>query len=65
MSGTANPAALPSRSVTTETVVPLLVAMSGCHLINDTLQALLPSIYPLLKDSYGLTLTQIGWITFV
>lgn len=65
MSGTANPAALPSRSVTTETVMPLLVAMSGCHLINDTLQALLPSIYPLLKDSYGLTLTQIGWITFV
>lgn len=45
--------------------MPLLVAMSGCHLINDTLQALLPSIYPLLKESYGLTLTQIGWITFV
>lgn len=65
MSGTANPAALPSRSISTETVMPLLVAMSGCHLINDTLQALLPSIYPLLKASYGLTLTQIGWITFV
>lgn len=65
MSGSAAPAALPPRSVTTETVMPLLVAMSGCHLINDTLQALLPSIYPLLKESYGLTLTQIGWITFV
>lgn len=65
MSGTAAQAARPSRSVTTETVMPLLVAMSGCHLINDTLQALLPSIYPLLVKSYGLTLTQIGWITFV
>jgi FSR family fosmidomycin resistance protein-like MFS transporter len=32
-------------------------------MINDTLQALLPSIYPLLKDSFGLTYTQIGLIT--
>jgi FSR family fosmidomycin resistance protein-like MFS transporter len=33
-------------------------------MINDTLQALLPSIYPLLKNSFGLTFTQIGLITF-
>jgi FSR family fosmidomycin resistance protein-like MFS transporter len=32
-------------------------------MINDTLQALLPSIYPLLKDSFSLTFTQIGLIT--
>jgi len=31
---------------------------------NDTLQALLPSIYPLLKQSFGLTFGQIGMITF-
>jgi MFS transporter, FSR family, fosmidomycin resistance protein len=33
-------------------------------MVNDTLQALLPSIYPVLKVSFGLTFTQIGLITF-
>jgi MFS transporter, FSR family, fosmidomycin resistance protein len=33
-------------------------------MVNDTLQALLPSIYPVLKASYGLTFTQVGLITF-
>jgi FSR family fosmidomycin resistance protein-like MFS transporter len=32
-------------------------------MVNDTLQALLPSIYPVLKTSFGLTFTQIGLIT--
>ncbi len=65
---TANEAAAtppPPRSVATEAVMPLLVAMSVCHLLNDSLQALLPSIYPLLKQSFGLTFTQIGQLTFV
>jgi FSR family fosmidomycin resistance protein-like MFS transporter len=42
----------------------ILVALSASHLINDTLQALLPAIYPMLKASFGLTFTQIGMITF-
>jgi FSR family fosmidomycin resistance protein-like MFS transporter len=33
-------------------------------MVNDTLQALLQPIYPLLKASFGLTFTQIGLITF-
>jgi MFS transporter, FSR family, fosmidomycin resistance protein len=41
----------------------ILVALSASHLINDTLQALLPAIYPMLKGSFGLTFTQIGMIT--
>ena len=32
-------------------------------MINDTLQSLLPSIYPILKKSFNLTYTQIGLIT--
>jgi FSR family fosmidomycin resistance protein-like MFS transporter len=32
-------------------------------MVNDTLQALLPSIYPVLKESFGLTFMQIGLIT--
>jgi MFS transporter, FSR family, fosmidomycin resistance protein len=45
------------------TVLKVLLALSAGHLINDTLQALLPALYPLLKDSYHLSYTQIGLIT--
>jgi len=48
----------------TKTVMGILLALCAGHMINDTLQALLPSIYPLLKKSFGLTFTQIGFITF-
>src|SRR5580698_4865982 len=41
----------------------ILFALSGCHLLNDTIQALLPAIYPLLKTSFALNFTQIGLIT--
>src|SRR4051812_26887055 len=41
----------------------ILFALSFSHLLNDSIQALLPAIYPLLKASYGLTFTQIGLIT--
>ncbi|MBB5036545.1 MFS transporter [Prosthecobacter dejongeii] len=47
----------------TETVFALLFAISFSHLLNDTIQALLPAIYPVLKESYGLTFTQLGLIT--
>ncbi len=46
-----------------KTVVGILLALSAGHLINDTLQALLPSIYPTLKLTFGLSYTQIGLIT--
>ena len=46
------------------TAMNVLVALSVSHLLNDTIQALLPSIYPLLKESYGLSFTQIGFLTF-
>lgn len=42
----------------------VLAGLSLAHLLNDTLQALLPSLYPLLKDSYHLSFAQIGLITF-
>lgn len=52
------------RVTTHETVFALLFAISFSHLLNDTIQALIPSIYPMLKDSYGLSFTQLGLITF-
>jgi FSR family fosmidomycin resistance protein-like MFS transporter len=46
------------------TVMRILLALSFSHLLNDTIQALLPAIYPLLKAEFGLSFTQIGLITF-
>ncbi|MFD0891999.1 MFS transporter [Luteolibacter ambystomatis] len=46
------------------TVFALLFAISFSHMLNDTIQALLPSIYPILTTSYGLNFTQLGLITF-
>ncbi|WP_448111597.1 MFS transporter [Pseudomonas lini] len=44
-------------------VMRIIGAVALAHLINDLIQAVLPSIYPMLKASYGLTFTQIGLIT--
>jgi FSR family fosmidomycin resistance protein-like MFS transporter len=46
------------------TVLPVLFAISFSHLLNDTIQALIPSIYPVLKESFQLSFGQLGWITF-
>lgn len=45
------------------TVFPVLFALSFSHLLNDTLQSLIPSIYPIIKSNYDLTFSQIGLIT--
>ena len=47
------------------TAFSVLVALSFSHLMNDTLQSLIPAVYPLLKDSLLLTFSQIGLITLV
>ena len=41
----------------------VLTAVSFCHLLNDMMQSLLPSIYPILKSSFHLDFGQIGLIT--
>ncbi len=46
------------------TVLRILLALSLSHLLNDTIQSLLPAIYPLLKQSFHLTFAQVGLITF-
>src|SRR5664280_2944085 len=46
------------------TVLRILLALSVSHLLNDTIQSLLPAIYPLLKQSFALDYGQIGLITF-
>lgn len=46
-----------------KTVFPILLAISFSHLLNDTIQSLIPAIYPVVKDSFSLTFAQIGLIT--
>ena len=45
------------------TTYAVLFAVTAGHLINDTLQALLLSIYPLLRDLHNLSFAQVGFIT--
>jgi len=41
----------------------VLGGISLSHFLNDTMQSLIPSVYPILKQSYALDFTQIGLIT--
>jgi FSR family fosmidomycin resistance protein-like MFS transporter len=45
-------------------VLKILLALGLSHLLNDTIQSLLPAIYPLLKVSFHLSFAQVGLITF-
>jgi FSR family fosmidomycin resistance protein-like MFS transporter len=45
-----------------KTVGRVLAAISVSHLLNDTIQSLVPSIYPLLKASFQLSFAQVGLI---
>jgi len=44
-------------------VMPVLIALSTTHLLNDMIQSLIPAIYPIIKDAYALDFRQIGLIT--
>ena len=51
--------------VTEGTAYAILFTMGVCHLLNDMIQSVIPALYPLLKDNFGFTFTQIGVITLV
>ena len=64
MSTTASPLATPSvASQASPLVMRVIGACALAHLTNDLIQAVLPSIYPVLKANYGLSFTQVGLIT--
>ena len=60
---TASPAAATTTPQASPLVMRVLGACALAHLINDLIQAVLPSIYPMLKANYGLTFAQVGLIT--
>ncbi|KRP45465.1 MFS transporter, FSR family, fosmidomycin resistance protein [Pseudomonas libanensis] len=59
--------ATPAAATTTPQISPLVMRVLGAcalaHMINDLIQAVLPSVYPMLKANYGLSFTQVGLIT--
>lgn len=53
-----------NKPVVQQTIFAILFTISFGHLINDMLQSVIPSIYPVIKTKFHLTFTQIGLITF-
>lgn len=46
-----------------KTAYPILFAIAFAHLLNDLIQAVIPAVYPILKENLDLSFTQIGLIT--
>jgi MFS transporter, FSR family, fosmidomycin resistance protein len=60
---TSTPAAGAAAAKPTGAVLQILFSVALVHLLNDCVQAVLPSIYPLLKQQFALSFTQVGLIT--
>jgi len=54
----------PATTARAGTALGVLAAVSSSHFLNDLIQSLLPSIYPILKSNYALDFGQIGLLTF-
>ena len=57
-----NPTSLQEES---RTAFRILFAISIAHQLNDMVQSIVPSIYPIIKEEMGLSFIQIGVITLV
>ncbi|MBW3627946.1 MAG: MFS transporter [Gemmatimonadetes bacterium] len=60
ISGVATGEVVPAR----RTAVTVLIALSICHLLNDVMQSLLVALYPVFKEDYSLTFSQVGLLAF-
>ena len=47
------------------TAYAILIIISISHFLNDMIQSVVPSIYPMIKEDFSLSFAQIGLITFV
>jgi len=53
-----------TKNIAEGTIFSILLTISLSHLFTDTIQSLIPSIYPIVKNSFHLSFTQVGFITF-
>lgn len=47
------------------TIYSMLFAISAGHFINDSIQSVVPAMFPIIKNSLHLSYSQMGWIAFV
>lgn len=52
-----------SKQLAQQTVFSILFTISFTHFINDLLQAVVPAVYPVIKNKFDLNFTDIGLIT--
>jgi FSR family fosmidomycin resistance protein-like MFS transporter len=57
------PTPAPQSGLVQNTVFSILYSISFAHLLNDMIQAVIPAIYPLIKETLHLDFSQIGLIT--
>lgn len=50
--------------VTTPTIYRILFAISFGHFLNDSMQAVVPALFPILEKTMNLSYMQVGWIAF-
>lgn len=65
LSAESTPGAVPETNATPKVYMAVLLALGLSHLLNDTVQSLIPAVYPILKDEFSLDFVQIGIITLV
>jgi MFS transporter, FSR family, fosmidomycin resistance protein len=53
-----------SQTVKKATVYSVLFSISMVHMLNDSIQSVIPAIFPILKESMSLSYVQIGLIAF-
>ena len=58
-------ALLREREMTEGTVYSMLIICSISHFLNDMIQSVIPSIYPIIKDKFEFSFAQIGVITLI
>ncbi|KAB2396688.1 MULTISPECIES: MFS transporter [Bacillus cereus group] len=51
-------------TVETPTIYRILFAISFGHFLNDSMQAVVPALFPILEKTMNLSYTQVGWIAF-
>ncbi|HEK9103713.1 MFS transporter [Bacillus pfraonensis] len=51
-------------TVASPTIYRILFAISFGHFLNDSMQAVVPALFPILEKSMNLSYMQVGWIAF-
>jgi len=57
-------APLATKAQVQTTIYSILFTISFTHLLNDMMQSVIPAIYPMIKENFRLSFTEIGLITF-